>query len=171
MPHGDTSTIMEEATQTNSKLTSISGKSFERMEWEESLFMIIESNLLFCPSRFLHFTMAIQLKTSSAKLPCTTCIHIDKTSNRCKPLGALRDSHLDRRQIQLDISYAPTFQPSAVPVTLKNLAFERCGVLFNLAAMYSQLAEKEDRQTKERIKKARVYYQVRQLPRRFCISV
>lgn len=61
--------------------------------------------------------------------------------------------------IQLDISYAPIFQPSAVPITLKNLAFERCGVLFNLAALYSQVAEKEDRQTKERIKKARGYYQ------------
>jgi programmed cell death 6-interacting protein len=54
---------------------------------------------------------------------------------------------------------------------MKNLAFERCGVLFNLAALYSQLAEREDRQTKERIKKARVYYQVREpLQRRFCIS-
>jgi hypothetical protein len=171
MLRGDTSTIMEEATQTNSKLTSVSGKSFERMEWEESLSMIIESNLHFCPSGFLHFTMAIQLKTSSTKLSRTTCIYIDKTSNRCEPLEALRDAHLDRWQILLDISYAPAFQSSAVPVTLKNLAFERCGVLFNLAAMYSQLAEKEDRHTKERIKKARVYYQVRQLLRRFCISV
>jgi programmed cell death 6-interacting protein len=70
----------------------------------------------------------------------------------------------DPWQIQLGISYAPIFQSSAVPVTLKNLAFERCGVLFNLAALYSQLAEKEDRQTKERIKKARVYYQVREPP-------
>ena len=51
-----------------------------------------------------------------------------------------------------------------MPVTLKNLAFERCSVLFNLAALYSQLAEKEDRQTKERVKKARAYYQVRELP-------
>lgn len=66
--------------------------------------------------------------------------------------------------MQLEISYAPVFQPSAVPVTLTNLAFERCCVLFNLAALYSQLAEKEGRQTKERIKKARVYYQVRRTP-------
>jgi hypothetical protein len=70
----------------------------------------------------------------------------------------------DPWQIRLDISYAPAFHPSVVPVTLRNLAFERCSVLFNLAALYSQLAEKEDRQTKERIKKARAYYQVREPP-------
>ena len=156
----------------NSKLMLISGKSFGRMEWEESLSMIIESNLLFCPSGFLHFTMEMQLKKSSTKLSCTTCINIDKTSNRCESLEGVRDPYLDFWQIQLDISYAPAFQPSTVPVTQKNLVFERCGVLFNLAAMYSQLAEKEGRRTKERIKKARAYYQVREsLSRRFCTLV
>lgn len=34
----------------------------------------------------LTFYLAMQLKTSPTKLPCTTCIDIDETSNRCEPL-------------------------------------------------------------------------------------
>ncbi|RDB25545.1 pH-response regulator protein palA/RIM20 [Hypsizygus marmoreus] len=61
--------------------------------------------------------------------------------------------------IHLEISYAPAFQSNAVPITLKNLAFERCGVLFNLAALYSQLAASEDRSTMDGIKRATANYQ------------
>jgi programmed cell death 6-interacting protein len=63
-------------------------------------------------------------------------------------------------QIDLEIAYAPVFQASAVPITLKNLVFERCGVLFNLASLYSQLAASEDRSTTEGIKRATANYQV-----------
>jgi programmed cell death 6-interacting protein len=51
-----------------------------------------------------------------------------------------------------------------VPITLKNLAFERCGVLFNLAALYSQLAASEDRSKMDGIKRATANYQVRRVP-------
>ncbi|KAG6909867.1 hypothetical protein DXG01_014903 [Tephrocybe rancida] len=61
--------------------------------------------------------------------------------------------------IGLDISYAPVFQPNAIPITLKNLVFERCGVLFNLASLYSQLAASEDRSTMDGIKRATANYQ------------
>ncbi|KAF9468112.1 BRO1-like domain-containing protein [Collybia nuda] len=61
--------------------------------------------------------------------------------------------------IQLDITYAPTFQDTRVPITLKNLAFERCGVLFNLASLYSQLASSEDRSKIDGIKRATANYQ------------
>ncbi|KAG5651345.1 hypothetical protein H0H81_009008 [Sphagnurus paluster] len=61
--------------------------------------------------------------------------------------------------IDLEISYAPAFQPSAVPITLKNLVFERCGVLFNIASLYSQLAASEDRSTIDGIKRATANYQ------------
>ncbi|KAG5728797.1 hypothetical protein E4T56_gene6254 [Termitomyces sp. T112] len=61
--------------------------------------------------------------------------------------------------IGLDIAYAPVFQENAVPVTLKSLVFERCGVLFNLASLYSQLATSEDRSTTDGIKRATTNYQ------------
>lgn len=43
---------------------------------------------------------------------------------------------------------------------MKNLAFERASVLFNLAALYSQLAATEDRSHLEGIKRAKANYQV-----------
>ncbi|GLB40217.1 putative BRO1-like domain containing protein [Lyophyllum shimeji] len=61
--------------------------------------------------------------------------------------------------IELEIAYAPVFQASAVPITLKNLVFERCGVLFNLASLYSQLAASEDRATMDGIKRGTANYQ------------
>ncbi|KAF9477921.1 BRO1-domain-containing protein [Pholiota conissans] len=61
--------------------------------------------------------------------------------------------------IQLSISYAPVFNDSAIPITLNNLAFERAAVLFNLAALYSQLASSEDRSTTEGIRRAVSNYQ------------
>ncbi len=64
------------------------------------------------------------------------------------------------RQIQLDIAYAPAFSPSGLPITLRNLVFERASVVFNLAALYSQLAELEDRSHIDGIKRAISYYQV-----------
>ena len=63
-------------------------------------------------------------------------------------------------KIGLEIAYAPTFQPNALPVSVKNLVYERCGVLFNLAALYSQLAASEDRSRIEGIKRATAYHQV-----------
>ncbi|KAF9532602.1 BRO1-like domain-containing protein [Crepidotus variabilis] len=61
--------------------------------------------------------------------------------------------------IQLPISYAPAFDPSAVPITLNDLNFERLSILFNLAALHSQLASFEDRSTAEGIKRAAGNYQ------------
>ncbi|KAJ6619711.1 BRO1-like domain-containing protein [Mycena sp. CBHHK59/15] len=61
--------------------------------------------------------------------------------------------------IQLEIAYAPAFSPASLPVTLRNIAFERAAVLFNLAALYSQLAGSEDRSNVDGIKRAIPNYQ------------
>ena len=52
------------------------------------------------------------------------------------------------------------FSATALPITLRNLAFERTAVLFNLGALYSQLASSEDRSTQEGLKHAIAHYQV-----------
>ncbi|KAF8638258.1 hypothetical protein AX17_002280 [Amanita inopinata Kibby_2008] len=62
--------------------------------------------------------------------------------------------------IQLDIAYAPAFSPANIPITLRSLAFERAAVLFNLAALYSQLATSEDRACIDGIKRATTNYQL-----------
>ncbi|EEB88153.1 hypothetical protein MPER_14171, partial [Moniliophthora perniciosa FA553] len=61
--------------------------------------------------------------------------------------------------IRLDIAYAPVFSPSALPITLRNLVFERASIVFNLAALYSQLAAAEDRSHGDGIKRAGGLYQ------------
>ncbi|KAG6879119.1 hypothetical protein C0992_005096 [Termitomyces sp. T32_za158] len=61
--------------------------------------------------------------------------------------------------IGLDIAYAPVFQEDSVPITMRSLVFERCGVLFNLASLYSQLAASEDRSTMDGIRRATANYQ------------
>ncbi|KAI0707335.1 BRO1-domain-containing protein [Earliella scabrosa] len=61
--------------------------------------------------------------------------------------------------IGLEIPYAPVFDSSALPDTYRNLLYERAGVLFNLAAMYSQLGSAEDRSTPEGLKQAIKFYQ------------
>ncbi|THH30031.1 hypothetical protein EUX98_g4157 [Antrodiella citrinella] len=48
-------------------------------------------------------------------------------------------------QIGLDIPYYPAFNPSGPPTVLRNLAYERAAVLFNLAVLHSQLGAAEDR--------------------------
>lgn len=53
------------------------------------------------------------------------------------------------------------FSPSALPVTLRNLLYERAAVLLNLAALYSQLAAGQDRSTAQGLKQVIAYYQVR----------
>lgn len=45
-------------------------------------------------------------------------------------------------------------------MTLRSLTFERAAVLFNLAALYSQLASAEDRSSQDGLKRASAYYQV-----------
>lgn len=45
-------------------------------------------------------------------------------------------------------------------MTLRSLPFERASVLFNLAALYSQLAAAEDRSSQDGLKRANTYYQV-----------
>lgn len=64
-------------------------------------------------------------------------------------------------QIHLAIAYDPAFNPSSTPVTLSNIVFERASLLFNLAALCSQLATLENRSTTEGIKRAAFKYQVR----------
>ncbi|TFK47825.1 pH-response regulator [Heliocybe sulcata] len=61
--------------------------------------------------------------------------------------------------IGLEIPYAPAFSPSSMPITMKNLAYERAAVLFNLGALYSQLAASEDRSNAEGLKRALSYHQ------------
>lgn len=74
---------------------------------------------------------------------------------------ALRRSILILLQIGLEFSYAHVFAPpSSIPVTLRSLTFERAATLFNLAALYSQLAASEDRSTPDGLKRATLHYQV-----------
>ncbi|KII89959.1 hypothetical protein PLICRDRAFT_159226 [Plicaturopsis crispa FD-325 SS-3] len=61
--------------------------------------------------------------------------------------------------INLEISYATAFAPSAIPIGLRDLMFERACVLFNLAALYSQLAGAEDRSNPQGVKRAKVYFE------------
>ncbi len=63
-------------------------------------------------------------------------------------------------QIGLEISYATAFDGSTLPQTLTNLVYERAAVLYNLAALYSQLGSAEDRSTPQGLKQAIKFYQV-----------
>ena len=63
-------------------------------------------------------------------------------------------------QVGLDVPYYSAFSPDDHAVSLRNLHYERAGVLFNLAALYSQLAAAEDRLHPDGIKRANAYYQV-----------
>ncbi|KAJ7494696.1 BRO1-like domain-containing protein [Mycena galericulata] len=87
-------------------------------------------------------------------------VHVDRVnatlSYHAQLLSALTKLPTD---IQLEISYAPVFTPTSLPVTLRNLAFERAAVLFNLAALYCQLAASEDRSNADGIKRAIPNYQ------------
>ncbi|KAJ7739760.1 BRO1-like domain-containing protein [Mycena maculata] len=87
-------------------------------------------------------------------------VHVDRVnaalSYHAQLLAVLTKLPAD---IQLEISYAPVFAPTRLPVTLRNIAFERAAVLFNLAALYSQLAASEDRSNADGIKRAIPNYQ------------
>ncbi|KAG2367812.1 BRO1-domain-containing protein [Suillus spraguei] len=63
--------------------------------------------------------------------------------------------------INLEFSYAHAFASSlsSLPVTMRSIAFERASVLFNIAALYSQLAASEDRSSQDGLKRATAYYQ------------
>ncbi|PAV16120.1 pH-response regulator [Pyrrhoderma noxium] len=61
--------------------------------------------------------------------------------------------------IGLDVPCFPALLPSDTPVILRNLAYERAATLFNLAALYSQLAIAEDHAHPDGIKRASAYYQ------------
>ncbi|KAG1747202.1 BRO1-like domain-containing protein [Suillus paluster] len=63
--------------------------------------------------------------------------------------------------INLEFSYAHAFSSSlsTLPVTLRSIEFERTSVLFNIAALYSQLAASEDRSSQDGLKRASAYYQ------------
>ncbi|GAW07406.1 pH-response regulator [Lentinula edodes] len=61
--------------------------------------------------------------------------------------------------MQLEISYAPVFSPSVVPVTMRSLMFERAAVVFNLGSLYSQLAASVDRSNVDGIKRAAAFFQ------------
>ncbi|KAJ7104194.1 BRO1-like domain-containing protein [Mycena belliarum] len=87
-------------------------------------------------------------------------VHVDRVnaalSYHAQLLSVLTKLPTD---IQLEIAYAPVFSPTSLPVTLRNIAFERAAVLFNLAALYSQLAASEDRSSADGIKRAIPNYQ------------
>ncbi|KAI0266621.1 BRO1-domain-containing protein [Russula aff. rugulosa BPL654] len=61
--------------------------------------------------------------------------------------------------VSLEIPYAPAFSPDEIPVSLPNLHFERCCLLFNLASLYSQLGLTEDRTSRDGVKRASAFYQ------------
>jgi programmed cell death 6-interacting protein len=61
--------------------------------------------------------------------------------------------------IGLEISYTQAFQPKSSPIVSPNLAYERAAVIFNLAALYSQLSNAQDRVSEEGIKRAKSYYE------------
>ncbi|KAI9461717.1 pH-response regulator [Lactarius psammicola] len=61
--------------------------------------------------------------------------------------------------ITLDVPYAPVFSPDSLPVSLSNLHFERCCLLFNLASLYSQLGLAEDRTNPDGVKRASAFFQ------------
>ncbi|KAI0359835.1 BRO1-domain-containing protein [Trametes cingulata] len=61
--------------------------------------------------------------------------------------------------IGLEIPYAPAFDSSALPQSFNNLFYERAAVLYNLAALYSQLGAAEDRSTPHGLKQAIKFYQ------------
>ncbi|KAF8553948.1 BRO1-domain-containing protein [Imleria badia] len=61
--------------------------------------------------------------------------------------------------IGLEFAYAHVFAPSAIPVALCSLTFERAATLFNLAALHSQLAASEDRSAQDGLKRATLHYQ------------
>lgn len=78
---------------------------------------------------------------------------------------ALSGATLTATQIGLEFAYAHVFDPpSAIPVTLCSLTFERAATLFNLAAHHSQLAASEDRSSQDGLKRATLHYQVRRSP-------
>ncbi|KAH9945162.1 pH-response regulator [Epithele typhae] len=61
--------------------------------------------------------------------------------------------------IGLEIPYAPVFDGNALPETSNSLIYDRAGVLFNLSALFSQLATAEDRSTPHGLKHAIKFYQ------------
>ncbi|KAI0649086.1 BRO1-domain-containing protein [Trametes meyenii] len=61
--------------------------------------------------------------------------------------------------IGLEIPYAPAFDSDSLPHSLKNLVYERASLLYNLAALYSQLGSAEDRSTPQGLKQAIKFYQ------------
>ena len=63
-------------------------------------------------------------------------------------------------QIHLSIQYTQAFPPGSAPLALSNLAYERANILYNLAALYCQLATSEDRSNGDGIKRSMAYFQV-----------
>ncbi|KAF9237666.1 BRO1-like domain-containing protein [Melanogaster broomeanus] len=62
--------------------------------------------------------------------------------------------------INLEFAYAHAFSTTtSIPITLRSLTFERAAILFNFAALYSQLAASEDRSNQDGLKRATSYYQ------------
>ncbi|EJD06562.1 BRO1-domain-containing protein [Fomitiporia mediterranea MF3/22] len=61
--------------------------------------------------------------------------------------------------ISLTFPYSVALRPSERWIEISNIAYERVAMLFNLAALYSQLASGEDRSHAEGIKRASAYYQ------------
>ena len=63
-------------------------------------------------------------------------------------------------QIGLEIPYTPAFAPTGSPQILQNLSYELVSLLFNLSALFSQLAAAEDRGTSQGLKQAIAHNQV-----------
>jgi hypothetical protein len=109
------------------------------------------------------FSVASYLPTpwsSTSQVPRATYIYSHETTGKCGHFSLSFQLALTLSQITLDVPYAPVFSPDSLPVSLSNLHFERCCVLFNLASLYSQLGLAEDRTNPDDVKRARAFYQV-----------
>jgi hypothetical protein len=96
------------------------------------------------------------------QISCPTGFHSHQTAFQRKspPTSVHRVSSDESHQIALSIPYTSTLSPSNAVQELPNLLFERAAVLFNLAALYSQLAVAQDRSNTDGIKRAILHAQV-----------
>ena len=63
--------------------------------------------------------------------------------------------------VGVEFTWYPSLSPVAhIPITQANLLFERLSVLYNVAAMYSQLATAQSRTTADSLKRACQYFQL-----------
>lgn len=66
---------------------------------------------------------------------------------------------LDENKISVVFSWVPSISKDKKAVNVSSIEYEKACILFNIAAMYSNIATKEDLETPDGIKNACIYYQ------------